>query len=112
MNQNLFKEEVQVGVTSLVASLGLYKTQELIDFIGSIKGSNLSDPDYFHLSAAFIGFILYIGYLGSVGASLIFIYKDNPKNHKNAILFAVASYFALQILLLLIVWNSPKQITG
>ena len=32
-----YKKDIQVGITTLVASLGFFKVQELSDFIASIK---------------------------------------------------------------------------
>jgi hypothetical protein len=112
--QREYRAELQVAISTLVAGLGFYKAQELADFIHSIKDINLlqGNVNYLILIFPFFGFILYFGYLISVAFSLYFIYKESMhQQHQKAILFAVSCYFALQILMILIIWNTKKDDT-
>lgn len=100
---NEYKSEIQVAVSTLVASLGFYKVQELTDFIHTIKNVNglPVNNDFTVVLFPFVGMLLYLAYLFCVAFSLYCIFKQlDPKKHQMAILFAVSSYFTLQILMI------------
>ena len=108
-----YKSEIQVAVSTLVASLGFYKVQELTDFIHTIKNVNglPVNNDFTVVLFPFIGMLLYLAYLFCVAFSLYCIFKQlDPKKHQMAILFAVSCYFTLQILMigLTLTEKSPK----
>ncbi|MGX5818739.1 hypothetical protein ACWKWU_11115 [Chitinophaga lutea] len=98
-----YRSEIQVAISTLVASLGFFKVQELTDFIHAIKKVTFLKigGDFTVVIFPFIGMLLYIGYLFCVAFSLHCIFTDKPpKRHQIAILNAVACYFGLQILMI------------
>ena len=114
-----YKKDIQVGITTLVASLGFFKVQELSDFIASIKTFAISNEgfiesttihtiegtrsiiDFTALIFPFWGVIIYFTYLFAIAMSLYYIYKNKPKNHQKSIFLAVTCYFSLQILIIM-----------
>jgi len=115
-NQNIsdYKSEIQVAISTLVASLGFYKVQELTDFIHTIKNVNgiPINSDFTVVLFPFIGMLLYLAYLFCVAFSLYCIFKHlNPKKHQMSILFAVTCYFTLQILMIGLTLSEPIKAT-
>ena len=109
-----YKTEIQVAITTLVASLGFYKVQELTDFIHTIKNVNgiPINNDFTVILFPFIGMLLYLAYLFCVAFSLYCIFKQlNPKKHQMSILFAVCCYFALQFLMIGLTLSEPTKST-
>ena len=124
-NSNDYKSEIQVAISTLVASLGFYKVQELTDFIKTIKNVSIfSNPlhntpnptfgeliktDFTVVVFPFIGMLLYFGYLFFVAFSLYCIFKQlSPKKHQQSILYAVTCYFTLQIFMIGLTFAEKK----
>jgi len=110
-NTSDYKSEIQVAISTLVASLGFFKAQELTDFIHILKSStiintisisNLFDKvGVAYIILPFVGILLYFAYLICVGFSLFCVFKQRPaKQHQQSILYAVICYFCLQFLLI------------
>lgn len=124
-NNNDYKSEIQVAISTLVASLGFYKVQELTDFIKTIKNVSIfSNPlhntpnpsfgeliktDFTVVVFPFIGMLLYFGYLFFVAFSLYSIFKQlSAKKHQQSILYAVTCYFTLQIFMIGLTFAEKK----
>jgi hypothetical protein len=125
-NNNDYKSEIQVAISTLVASLGFYKVQELTDFIKTIKNvsifynplHNTPNPSFGELIKTdftvivfpFIGMLLYFGYLFFVAFSLYCIFKQmSPRKHQQSILYAVTCYFTLQVFMIGLTFAEKKS---